>query len=112
MVGVSMDLALPKERVDQIAKNWDEWGVKEPLQDGSRASVQRFAEDQGVAWPWIWDGLWDKSPIARALGGPGVNAAHAVLVDAAGVVRWRGDAPFAGLAEAVDKAVEAAPQKK
>jgi hypothetical protein len=106
MVGVSMDLALTREQADRIRANWEEWGIRAKLQDGSRDSVRRFAEDQGVAWPWTWDGLWSKNPVSQALGGCGVNGAHAVLVDAEGVIRWRGDAPFQGLPEAADALVK------
>lgn len=105
MVGVSMDLELAKERVAQIRANWDEWGTKERLHDGSKATVRQFAEEQGVAWPWAWDGKWLNNPVSAALGGVGGNAPHAVLVDAEGVIRWRGDAPFQGLAEAADKLI-------
>ncbi|MCE9635941.1 MAG: TlpA family protein disulfide reductase [Planctomycetes bacterium] len=106
MVGVSMDFALTKERIETIKKQWDEWGVKDQLRDGSLDSVRKFADEQGITWPWIWDGLWDKNPIAQALGGPGASAAHAVLIDKDGVIRWRGDAPFQGLAEATDAAMK------
>jgi hypothetical protein len=103
LVGVSMDKLLPPERLDQIRRDWDEWG-RDPkkIQDGSLATVRRGAEDYGIVWPWAWDGKWIHNPVSRALGGVGVNVPHAVLVDAGGVIRWRGDAPFKGLPEAVE----------
>lgn len=100
MIGVSMDLALSKEKVAEIRANWDEWSRKEQVQDGSRESVRAWLADEGVSWPWIWDGKWLQNPIANALGGVGRTSQHAVLVDAAGVIRWRGDGPFQGLPEA------------
>jgi hypothetical protein len=106
VVGVSMDLALSKERVERIRADWDEWGLKEKVQDGSRASVRAWCEDEGVAWPWLWDGAWLRNPVSRALGGAGRSNSHAVLVDAEGVIRWRGDGPFDGLAEAARKLCE------
>jgi hypothetical protein len=111
MVGVSMDYALPKEDVERITRDWEEWGRKDRVQDGSLASVRRYAEDQGIAWPWTWDGTCGKSPVAQALGGPAASAAHAILVDAAGTIRWRGDAPFTGLPEAVDAAFASSEKK-
>lgn len=102
LVGISMDLALTPARVEEIRRNWDEWGTKDRLQDGSRASVRAAIEAQGIAWPWVWDGQWTKNPVSIALGGSGASVPHAVLVDAEGVIRWRGDSPFQGLADAVD----------
>jgi hypothetical protein len=111
MVGVSMDRAIPKEEADRIRKNWEEWGTKRRFSDGSLATVRSYAEGEGVAWPWLWDGKWKDNPVSQALGGSGATTAHALVVDAEGVIRWRGDAPFTGLPEAVDAAMAAAEKK-
>lgn len=103
MIGVSMDHELSKERIQEIRRNWDEWSIKERIQDGSRDTVRLFVEEQGVAWPWLWDGLWQRNPVSLALGGCGASEPHAILVDAEGTIRWRGDGPFRGLAEAAEK---------
>lgn len=106
LLGVSMDLALTKEQVARIAANWDEWGLKDRVQDGSLDGVRAWAGDEGMTWPWVWDGKWGENPISKALGGCGRNTQHAVLVDSAGIIRWRGDSPFQGLPEAARKLCE------
>lgn len=107
VLGVAMDWEMPPEKVAQTKANWDEWGVKKTLHTGSAATVRGYAEAQGIAWPYVRSGLWMNDPISRALGGPGVTRAHAVLVDADGTIRWRGDAPFVGLVEEARKLVPA-----
>jgi len=100
LLGVSMDLALTKDQVERIRANWFEWGVKDRVQDGSLDSVRAWAADEGMTWPWLWDGKWGDNAWSKSLGSPGKSVQHAVLVDASGVIRWRGDAPFQGLPEA------------
>ena len=56
-------------------------------------------------------GTWLHDPISKALGGCGRNAAHAVLVDGKGVIRWRGNAPFDGLPEAARALLGAGDEK-
>lgn len=101
VVGVSMDKAMSPERVEKVKKDWDEWGVKGEVRDGSLASVRDWARKQGIDWQFTWDGQWMMNPISRALGGVGVSEPYAVLADADGIIRWHGKAPFTGLAEAV-----------
>lgn len=107
VLGIAMDWEMPPEKVAQTKANWEEWGVKKTLHTGSAATVRGYAEAQGIVWPYIRSGLWMNDPVSRALGGPGVSRAHAILVDADGVIRWRGDAPFAGLVEEARKLVPA-----
>jgi cytochrome oxidase Cu insertion factor (SCO1/SenC/PrrC family) len=103
VISIAMDWEMPPEKVAQTKANWDEWGVKKALCTGSAATVRAFAEQQGFAWPWVRSGQWMNDPVSQALGGAGVSRAHAVLVDADGVIRWRGDAPFVGLVEEARK---------
>ncbi len=107
VLGIAMDWEMPPEKVAQTKANWEEWGVKKPLHTGSAATVRGYAEAQGIVWPYVRSGLWMNDPVSRALGGPGVTRAHAILVDADGVIRWRGDAPFVGLVEEARKLVPA-----
>ncbi len=102
LAGVSMDYEMPKEKAEELRKKFDEWGRKE-LRDGSLASVRAWAETKGISWPWSFDGQAMNNPISLALGGVGVTEPYAVLVDAKGVVRWYGKAPFEGLADEVAK---------
>lgn len=103
-VGVSMDFEMPRARAEEVKANFDEWGVKHAVHDGSAGTVAAWAESQGVAWPYIRTGKWIDDPYSLALGGCGRNEAHAILVGADGKIAWRGRAPFTGLAEAVRKA--------
>lgn len=100
MVGVSMDMLLDEATLERRRRYWDETGLKGAPHDGSAAAVRRWAESVGLTWPWLWTGKWTQDPVSLALGGAGQSAAHAILVDAGGVIRWRGDAPFTGLPEA------------
>lgn len=101
-LGVSMDLALDAARVETLRRNWDEWGLRGKPLDGSRATVARWVEAEEMKWPWLWTGLWMNDPVSLALGGAGRSEPHAILVDKDGIVRWRGNSPFQGLAEAAD----------
>jgi len=103
VVGVSMDYEMPAQQVEDLKKKWDEWGVKRELRDGSLASVRTWAAKQGIAWPWYWDGKATNDPVSLALGGVGFTTPYAVLVDAKGIVRWHGEAPFKGLADEAAK---------
>lgn len=103
LVGVSMDYEMPKAQAEALRKQWDEWGRKTKLRDGSLESVRAWAADQGIGWSWCWDGKSVNNPVSLALGGVGVTQPYAVLVDAKGVVRWHGKAPFEGLAAEVAK---------
>jgi hypothetical protein len=106
-VGVSTDLELPAEMVDKKRKQNEEWGVKTEVRDGSLASVRDWASQQGIAWPWCWDGKGGgpNGPLTAALGGVAMTEPYAVLVDKDGIVRWRGAAPFKDLPEAVAKLI-------
>jgi hypothetical protein len=103
VVGVSMDYEMSKQQAEDLKKRWEEWGVKRELRDGSLESVRAWTQKQQVEWPWIWDGKATNNPVSLALGGVGRTAPYAVLVDANGVVRWHGEAPFKGLADEVAK---------
>jgi len=103
VVGVSMDYEMPKQQAEDLRKKWDEWGVKRELRDGSLATVRAWAAKQGIGWPWCWDGKATNNPVSLALGGVGFTTPYAVLVDAQGIVRWHGEAPFKGLPDEVAK---------
>lgn len=103
VVGVSMDNELPAAEVERKRKQNEEWGVKKEIRDGSLASVREWAVKQGIDWPWCWDGKAWNCPLSVALGGVARSQPFAVLVDKDGIVRWKGDAPFQGLPEAVAK---------
>lgn len=103
LTGVSMDYEMPKQQAEDLRKKWEEWGRKTELRDGSLESVRTWAAAQGISWSWCWDGKAVNNPISLALGGVGVTEPYAVLVDAKGVVRWHGKAPFEGLAAEVAK---------
>lgn len=106
-VGVSTDLQLPADLVEKKRKQNEEWGVKTEVRDGSLASVREWASQQGIAWPWCWDGKGGglKGPVTSVLGGIAMSEPYAVLVDKDGIVRWRGAAPFKDLPEAVAKLI-------
>jgi tetratricopeptide (TPR) repeat protein len=103
VVGVSMDYEMPKAQVEDLKRKLDEWGVKRELRDGSLESVRKWTAKQAIEWPWCWDGKATNNPVSLALGGVGFTQPYAVLVDAKGVVRWHGEAPFKGLPDAVAK---------
>jgi hypothetical protein len=103
VVGVSTDRELPAALVEQKRKQYEEWGVKTEVRDGSLASVREWTAKQGVGWPWYWDGQGLNSRLSVALGGVGGTEPYAVLVDKDGIVRWKGKAPFKDLPEAVAK---------
>jgi hypothetical protein len=112
VVGVSMDYLQPAKKAEEMRKNWEEWGVKGAFHDGSLESVRKWAAAQPIGWPWYWDGMWLKNPLSESLGGVGANSPYAILVDRAGVVRWRGaptraDGCYDGLDEEAEKACAA-----
>jgi hypothetical protein len=110
IVGVAMDHEMPKEEAAETRRKWEEWGRSVKPRDGSLATCRTWADEQGIAWPWMWDGKWQGNPISAALGGVGLTAPHAILVDGDGVIRWNGDAQagepqYPGLADEVAKLV-------
>ncbi len=108
VVGISMDYEIPAKKAEEMRRKWKEdWGIKEEFHDGSLESCRAWCASKGVLWPWYWDGRWSNNPVSRALGGVGVSASWAVLVDKDGIVRWLGAPPYAGLADEVAKWVPA-----
>jgi tetratricopeptide (TPR) repeat protein len=103
VVGVSMDYELPAGEAERKRKQYEEWGVKKEVRDGTLASVREWAVKQQIEWPWCWDGKAWKCPLSVALGGVAHTQPFAVLVEKDGIVRWKSDAPFTGLPEALAK---------
>ncbi len=97
-VGCSTDRAMSAEEIATTKHNWDEWGKTDRLFDGNLDSVRGWTEEEGIDWPWYWDGRFTQNALVQALGVP-VNRPYAVLVGADGVIRWAGE-PYKGLAEA------------
>jgi hypothetical protein len=101
LVGCSTDREMDDEEIARTKALWNEWGKKETLHDGRLISVRTWAEQRGMEWPWYWDGKFTQNALAQHLGVE-ANAPFAILVDADGVIRWRGQ-PFQGLPEAVEQ---------
>ena len=98
MIGGSMDLALTDEQVDKIRTNWEEWGKKGAVHDGSLKAVRSWCASAGMDWTLHHDGKWFAGALAEHLG---VISPYSFLLDAEGVIRWRGKAPYKGLEDAV-----------
>lgn len=105
LVGVSMDFEMPDAMYTQRVADWDEWGKKGTPHDGKVETVRGIVEEQGLDWPWHWDGKWMKNALTQAVGLP-ANAPFAILVDPTGRVVYRG-APDEALTEAVESAIAA-----
>jgi hypothetical protein len=110
VIGICMDYKLPDAQAERMRKNWEQWGKKGVPRDGSLEQCREWAKAQHIAWPWYWDGLWQKNPVSAAAGGVGVNAPYAILVDGQGIIRWRGESKgqtgYEGLADEVAKLVK------